>query len=192
MKTEFLEGLGLEKDVIDKIMAENGKDINAAKKAGEPDLQKELTTTKEELKQTKEQLETANTTIDGFKDYDDIKTQVADYKAKYEQAEADKQKIQDDYAFNSKLEAAAKKAGARAMKAVTPFMDMEALKTSKNQDADIEKAFEDLKAGEETKFLFAADEPIDNPTAPLGSGGGKASPLDAVAKAMGLSESDMK
>jgi hypothetical protein len=69
---------------------------------------------------------------------------------------------------------------------------MDALKASKNQDADIEKAFEDLKAGEETKFLFSADEPIDNPTAPLGSGGGKASPLDAVAKAMGLSESDMK
>lgn len=192
MKTDFLEGLGLEKDVIDQIMAENGKDINAARKAGEPDLQKELTTTKEELKQTKEQLKTANATIDGFKDYDEIKEQVADYKAKYEQAEADKQKIQDDYAFNSKFEAAAKKAGARAIKAVSPFMDMDALKASKNQDADIEKAFEDLKAGEETKFLFAADEPIDNPTAPLGSGGGKASPLDAVAKAMGLSESDMK
>lgn len=26
MKREFLEGLGLEKDAIDKIMAENGKD----------------------------------------------------------------------------------------------------------------------------------------------------------------------
>ena len=27
MKTDFLKELGLEKDVIDKIMAENGKDI---------------------------------------------------------------------------------------------------------------------------------------------------------------------
>lgn len=31
MKREFLEGLGLEKDAIDKIMAENGKDIEAGK-----------------------------------------------------------------------------------------------------------------------------------------------------------------
>ena len=31
MKTEFLKGLGLEQDVIDKIMAENGKDIAAEK-----------------------------------------------------------------------------------------------------------------------------------------------------------------
>lgn len=31
MKREFLEGLGLEKEAIDKIMAENGKDIEAGK-----------------------------------------------------------------------------------------------------------------------------------------------------------------
>ena len=31
MKREFLEGLGLEKDVIDKIMSENGKDIESGK-----------------------------------------------------------------------------------------------------------------------------------------------------------------
>ena len=31
MKREFLESLGLEKDAIDKIMAENGKDIEAGK-----------------------------------------------------------------------------------------------------------------------------------------------------------------
>jgi hypothetical protein len=31
MKREFLEELGVEKEVIDKIMAENGKDINAEK-----------------------------------------------------------------------------------------------------------------------------------------------------------------
>ena len=29
MKTEFLKNLGLEQDAIDKIMAENGKDIAA-------------------------------------------------------------------------------------------------------------------------------------------------------------------
>ena len=31
MKREFLEKLGLEKDVIDQIMDENGKDVNKAK-----------------------------------------------------------------------------------------------------------------------------------------------------------------
>lgn len=31
MKREFLEGLGIEKENIDKIMAKNGKDIEAEK-----------------------------------------------------------------------------------------------------------------------------------------------------------------
>jgi len=31
MKRKFLEDLGLEKDIVDKIMAENGNDINAEK-----------------------------------------------------------------------------------------------------------------------------------------------------------------
>ena len=31
MKTEFLKELGLEQDAIDKIMAENGKDVEAEK-----------------------------------------------------------------------------------------------------------------------------------------------------------------
>ncbi len=71
MKTEFLKDLGLDKEVINKIMAENGKDINAAKAELETTKQN-LATTQEELKQTQEQLKTANTTIDGFKDYDDM------------------------------------------------------------------------------------------------------------------------
>ena len=35
MKREFLEGLGLEKEVIDKIMAENGTDIERIKAESE-------------------------------------------------------------------------------------------------------------------------------------------------------------
>ena len=31
MQREFLKGLGLDDDVIDKIMGENGKDVNALK-----------------------------------------------------------------------------------------------------------------------------------------------------------------
>lgn len=48
MKREFLEGLGLEKEVINQIMDENGKDINKAKG---------------DYEDVKAQLETANNTI---------------------------------------------------------------------------------------------------------------------------------
>ena len=60
MKTEFLKGLGLEQDAIDKIMAENGKDI-AAEKA-------KTTKAEGERDKYKSQLETATESLEKFKD----------------------------------------------------------------------------------------------------------------------------
>ena len=64
MKRDFLEGLKLEADVIDKIMRENGKDIESvkAKYADYDDVKK--------------QLETANATLEKFKEYDDVKDKI--------------------------------------------------------------------------------------------------------------------
>lgn len=72
MKRDFLEGLKLDTDIIDKIMAENGKDINRekAKYADYDDL--------------KLQLEKANQTIEKFKDYDQTKAEVEKYKEENE------------------------------------------------------------------------------------------------------------
>ncbi|MBR0318907.1 MAG: phage scaffolding protein [Spirochaetia bacterium] len=75
MTREFLENLKLEKDVVDKIMAENGKDIEAtkAKYADRDDLKK--------------QLEEANKTIEKFKDYDQAKEDVKKWKEQYENSQ---------------------------------------------------------------------------------------------------------
>lgn len=75
MKREFLEGLKLDAEVIDKIMRENGKDIESvkAKYADYDDVKK--------------QLETANATLEKFKDYDQTKAEVEKYKAEAEKAQ---------------------------------------------------------------------------------------------------------
>ena len=75
MKRDFLEGLGLEAEVIDKIMKENGKDIEGvkAKFADYDDVKK--------------QLETATTTLEKFKDYDQTKADVEKYKAELEKSQ---------------------------------------------------------------------------------------------------------
>jgi hypothetical protein len=72
MKRDFLEGMGIETEVIDKIMKENGKDIESAKAkfADYDDL--------------KQQLETANATLEKFKDYDQTKAEVEKYKTEAE------------------------------------------------------------------------------------------------------------
>lgn len=60
MKRKFLEDLGLEKEVIDKIIAENGSDIEAEK------AKTVEATTK--LESANSQLKEANNTITKFKE----------------------------------------------------------------------------------------------------------------------------
>lgn len=80
MKRDFLKGLELSDDVINQIMAENGKDIEAtkAKFADYEDL--------------KEQLKTANETMEKFKDYDQNKAALKDYEDKIKQMQIDSEK----------------------------------------------------------------------------------------------------
>ena len=80
MTRDFLKGLGIADDIADKIMAENGKNIEAVKaKFGDYD-------------DLKKQLETAKTTMDKFKDYDQVKADVQRWKDDYEKAVAESQK----------------------------------------------------------------------------------------------------
>ena len=174
MKREFLEGLGLEKDVIDKIMTENGNDINAEK----------AKTTKAEADRDKfkEQYETATAELDKFKDVkpeelqDTIKKLQDDLKAKddeYAKKEADR-------IFNDSVKEVIKKKGGRSDKAIMAMMDLDTLKESKNQAADIEAAIDAL--AKESDFLFDSGEPIKKATGPVGGGGGTG--MDAKTAAM--------
>lgn len=176
MKRNFLEEMGLTKEQIDSIMAENGKDIEAAKG--------ELEQTKTELEQTKAQLQEANTTIDGFKDYDQVKGQVEEYKNKYEQTKNEYETKIADMQFNSSLEAAITAAGGRNVKAVSALLDIATLKASKNQGEDIKKALEAAK--ESDAYLFGMDEPFLNPIGPTGGMGGGDNNIASIRAAMGL------
>ncbi len=183
MKTEFLKGLGLEQDVIDKIMAENGKDI-AAEKA-------KTTKAEGERDNFKDQLATATESLEKFKDVDPaamqgeidkLNQQLKDKDAEYAAKEADrifsdtiKEAIKTAGGRNEKavmaMQEAIKTAGGRNEKAVMAMLDMDALKASKNQSEDIKKALETVK--ESDAYLFGSDEPFKNPVgATSGNTGG--------------------
>lgn len=153
MKRKFLEDMGLTKEQVDSIMAENGSDIESAKG--------DLEQTKAELEQTKTQLQEANTTIDGFKDYDQVKAQVEEYKTKYEQSKTEYEAKITDMQFRASLEAAITAAGGRNAKAIGALIDIDTLKASKDQTADIKAAIEACQ--KENGYLFGATEPINNP-----------------------------
>lgn len=156
MKRKFLEDMGLTKEQVDSIMAENGNDIETVKG--------ELGQLKTELEQTKTQLQEANTTIDGFKDYDQVKSQVEEYKTKYEQSKAEYETKIADMQFGALLEGAITAAGGRSAKAVRAMLDIDALKASKNQETDIKAAIEACQ--KDNGYLFGATEPINNPVGP--------------------------
>lgn len=84
MKRDFLKELGIDDEAINKIMAENGKDINAAKAESEK--------VAAELEQTKAELKAANDTLEKVKDYDNVKADVEKYKSDLEKSKSDYKK----------------------------------------------------------------------------------------------------
>lgn len=175
MQRKFLEELGIDKDTIDKIMTENGRDIESAKQkltAERDGLQSQLTAAQDALK--------------GFEGVDvaqlkeKISTLTADLAAK---DAAHKQQLAD-MGFQSLLDTALSGSKARNAKAVTALLDVETLKASKNQSEDIQTAI--AKCREENAFLFASDEPIQNPVHDTGGTPKTGNPMSAIRAAMGL------
>jgi len=160
MKREFLENLDLgngaklSKEAIDAIMAENGKDIENVKKqyADYDDIKK--------------QLKEANETIEGFKklDIEGIKKAADEWKEKAEKAEKEAAAKIAEMEFSSRLDTAILAAKGRNAKAIRALLDIETLKASKNQDADIKSALEALK--KESSYLFEAEQVPPPPGAP--------------------------
>ena len=178
MKADFLKELGLEQETIDKIMAENGKDVAAE--------QAKTAKAVSERDNYKDQLATATASLDKFKDVDPtamqseidkLNQQLKDKDAEYATKEADR-------IFSDSLKEAIKAAGGRNEKAVMAMLDMDTLKASKNQSEDIKKALETVK--ESDAYLFESDEPFSNPVGPTGGTGSGGDSFAAIRAAMGL------
>ena len=147
MKREFLQNFKvgdqlLTKEIIDAIMAENGRDIEAAKKPFA------------DYDTIKNQLDEAQKTIKGFQnqDIDGVRQSAKDWEQKYNQAIADHQKELADRDFRQLLEGAITGAKGKNTKAISALLDVETLKGSKNQEADIKAALEGLK--KDNGYLF--------------------------------------
>lgn len=147
MKTEFLQNLKvgdqpLSKEVIDAILAENGRDIEAAKK---PYL---------DYDHIKQQLDEAQKAIKGFQEQDieGVRKSAKDWEEKYNQAVKDHEAKLADMAFDRKLEEAITGAKGKNAKAIKALLDVDTLKASKNQDADIKAAMDALQ--KDSGYLF--------------------------------------
>lgn len=175
MQRKFLEDLGLEKEVIDKILNENGADLEKTKAKLEA-----------ERDNYKSQLETAQNALKEFEGVDvkDLQEKITTLNNDLAKKDTEYQQKIADMEFNSVLDGAIAKSGAKNTKAVKALLDLEALKTSKNQAEDITKALETVKS--ENDFMFTSDEPFKNPVKNTGSGNNFGSNDDAMRAVMGL------
>ena len=151
MKAEFLQNFKvgdapLPNEVIEAILAENGRDVETAVKPFA------------DYDSIKEQLRTATEGLEAFKGVDvkDLQGQVAKLTRDLsDQAEAHKKQLAD-LAFDGVLKEAITAVRGRNTKAIAALLDVDALKASKDQTADIKSALDALK--KDSGYLFDSEE----------------------------------
>lgn len=172
MKTEFLKSLNLSQEVIDKIMAENGKDIAVEQKKAEKVIQ-ERDSYKLKAESLETQVNDANTEIQKFEDMDidGIKKAADDWKETAEKAKADADKQISQMKFDYALSAALTGAKAKNAKAVKALLDMDGLKFNDGKIVGLDEQLAQIKA--DNDYLFESDEPA--PEFVKGTNGGSGS-----------------
>ena len=163
MERNFLEDLGLEKEVVDKIMAENGKDIENAK-ANYDELKAELKTANATIADRDNQLKELKGSAKGN---EDLTAKIAELeKQNKDEAKNHKAEI-ESLKINNAIDKALATFKAKTPKAVTAMLDMENIKF--DEDGNITGIDEQLKTlleAEDTKYLFSDDKPNFKGTQP--------------------------
>lgn len=121
---------------------------------------------KDAAEEAQRQLGEANKTIDGFKamDIDGVKKAADEWKVKAETAEKDAAAKIAEMQFDGFLNGAVTNSKGKNAKAIRALLDVDSLKSSKNQEADITAALETLK--KDNGYLFETDQQLPPPGAP--------------------------
>lgn len=153
MERKFLEEMRLDKEAIDKIMAQHGKDIEAHKAAAE-NAAKDRDTYKGQLEDVSKKLKA----FDGV-DIDALRGEVDTLKKDMASKEADFMAQLADRDFQALITAGITEAKGKNPKAIMALLDIDTLKASKNQKEDAAAALKAL--AESDAYLFG--EPDKGP-----------------------------
>lgn len=131
---------------FDKAVAENYKTS--------AEFEKKVNRLTEDLTAANDRAKTAEDTLKGFegKDFDAITRERDDWKRKHEEQEANYRKEAEAREFNELLTAAITDAKGKNPKAITALLDLEKLRTSRNQKEDIKTALDSLRT--DSGYLF--------------------------------------
>lgn len=156
MQRDFLKELGItDESVIDKIMNENGNDIENAKGNSES-LAEQLKTLKAELSTRDSQLDELKKSA---KNSDDLVSQIDKLKetnkTSIENYEAKLKQLTIDSAVELKL----RDANAKNTKAVKALLDLDKITLKDDKVVGIDEQIAELIKDESSSFLFGKEEP---------------------------------
>lgn len=175
-----------QKTNIEKDVKENYKPVEDWQKQHD-----KVTNLEEQLRSTKEALAKFDDV-----DADALNKQIEDLKADLDKKDAEYQAQIADRDFNDMLKESISAVNGKNAKAITALLDIEALKTSKNQKEDISSALKALTEAEDSKMLFGESENKIGEGDPIGivtkKGGSEDAWLNQMMSAAGLSESENK
>lgn len=131
---------------FDKAVAENYKTS--------AEFEKKVTRLNDDLTAEKKRADDAVETLKGFegKDFDAITKDRDEWKRKHDEAVANHKKEQEDREFNKILSAAISESKGKNEKAIMALLDMEKLRSSRNQEKDIKSALDALRT--DSGYLF--------------------------------------
>ena len=178
MEREFLKGLGLEKDSIYKIMAENGKDIEL-EKVKVKDIQIQLVTANNTIKERDKQLETLKNSPDNPETLKQQNQQLQDDNKAKDEAH---QKEIKELKVNSALEKALTNAKAKNAKAVQALLDL-GDDVELNEDGTIKGLDEKIKALKKSDaYMFDDAKPSTSVKGANPSSTNPSNPIDPCSK----------
>ena len=168
-----------QKAAVEKAVKENYKTL--------PDYQKQA----DKVKSLEDTLETTKEELKKFEgvDADALNQKIKDLTEQMQKQDEDYKSKIADRDFNDMLAAGITKAKGRNAKAIKALLDIETLKSSKNQKEDVEKALKELAEAQDSKFLFGdADDTSIGTGDPIGTvhKGGEKDNMAAMRAAMGL------
>ena len=161
---------------FNKAVAENYKTV--------AEHEKKVNRLTDDLAAEKKRADEAVETLKGFegKDFDAITRERDEWKTKHDNAVAAHQKEQEEREFNSILENAITDAKGKNAKAIMALLDMEKLRSSRNQEKDIKAELDSLRT--DSGYLFednGGDPKFTDPKGNGGTGGGNATVKEIMA-----------
>ena len=168
LKEAGLEVTAEQLAAIDKEVKENYKTVT--------DYDKQ----KDKLTAAEDKVKTLTESLDKFKDVDadKLSSEIADLKEQLAKKDSDYKAQLADRDFDDIVKDAIAEAHGKNAKAIRALLDVDTLKASKNQKADVVAAIKKLTEAEDSKMLFGEDQP-----APVGK-------IGAIGKVTGGTSGD--